>query len=156
MAERRAWLEWTRLSEAWYDQLHQPPYGDRAITLKATGALIGALGYVPQLMPFEQLAEWGGVLPAQARFTPEVGLFWAIAPEHQRRGYASEAARAMIDHAFETLRLKRLTATTDYGNLASQGVMRRVGMRLLRNPWPEPHWFQVVGVLAQPDLAHGQ
>jgi hypothetical protein len=28
--------------------------------------------------------------------------------------------------------------------------MRAVGMRLARNPWPEPHWFQVIGVLDNP------
>jgi hypothetical protein len=33
--------------------------------------------------------------------------------------------------------------------------MRKLGMRLARNPWPQPFWFQVVGVLDHPDLAHG-
>jgi len=77
-------------------------------------------------------------------------MFWTMDPAHQRRGYTSEAARAMIDHAFQTLRLKRILATTQFDNAASQGVMRAVGMRLARNPWPEPHWFQVIGVLDNP------
>jgi ribosomal-protein-alanine N-acetyltransferase len=161
LRERRSWLKWSILSEEWYDKLRQPPYGDRAIALKATGEVIGAVGYVPLLMPFEWMPELGGVespggaQPAAARATPEVGLFWTIDPQHQRRGYASEAARAMIAHAFETLRLKRLLATTDFSNLASQGVMLKVGMRLARNPWPEPHWLQVVGVLDNPESARG-
>ena len=79
--------------------------------------------------------------------TPEVGLFWVIDPEQQRRGYATEAAQAMVQHAFTHLRLKRIIATTEYTNIASQGVMRRLGMRVLHNPLPEPPWLQVVGVL---------
>ena len=156
LAERRQWLEWSILSEKWLAELHQPPYGDRAIVLKAGGALIGAIGYVPLLMPFEQMPELGGRLdPGAARATAEVGLFWAIDPSQQRRGYASEAARAMIAHAFQSLRLKRIMANTDFSNTASQGVMLKVGMRLARNPWPQPHWLQVIGVLDNPDGTRG-
>ena len=32
-------------------------------------------------------------------------------------------------------------------NTESQAVMRRLGMRMLTNPHPEPAWLQVVGVL---------
>jgi RimJ/RimL family protein N-acetyltransferase len=156
LAERREWVAWSHLSEKWLDELHQPPYGDRAIVLKSTGALIGSVGYVPLLMPFEQLPGLGGtVTPEQARATAEVGLFWAIDPAHQRQGYATEAARAMIAHAFDALRLKRIMANTDFSNTASQGVMLKLGMRLARNPWPQPFWLQVIGCLDHPDRAHG-
>jgi hypothetical protein len=36
---------------------------------------------------------------------------------------------------------------TEHTNAASQAVMRRLGMRMLENPHPEPGWLQVVGVL---------
>jgi len=29
-------------------------------------------------------------------------------------------------------------------------VMRKLGMRIERNPLPEPHWLQIVGVLDHP------
>jgi len=32
-------------------------------------------------------------------------------------------------------------------------VMEKLGMRLYRNPQPAPFWFQVVGVLDNPELA---
>ena len=153
LRERRSWLEWSVLSEKWLAELNQPPYGDRAIVLQETGAVIGAIGYVPLLMPFEQVPDLGGAAePAAVRSTTEFGLFWTIDPPHKRRGYASEAARAMIDYAFQTLRLQLIVATTQFDNLASQGVMLKVGMRLARNPWPEPPWFQVIGVLNNPGL----
>ncbi|MGH2520966.1 MAG: GNAT family N-acetyltransferase, partial [Anaerolineales bacterium] len=62
-------------------------------------------------------------------------------------GYATEAARALIGYAFRELNLRRIVATTDYTNEASIAVMRRLGMRIEKNPYPEPEWFQVVGVL---------
>ena len=82
-----------------------------------------------------------------ARHSPEVGLYWAIAPTHQRQGYATEAARALAGYAFAALKVRRLVATTGDDNIASIGVMRKLGMRLDRNPYAEPHWLQVVGVL---------
>ena len=53
----------------------------------------------------------------------------------------------MAEFAFKQLLLKRIIATTEYTNVASQGVMRKIGMRVTRNPLTEPGWLQVVGVL---------
>ncbi len=148
LAERARWLQWTELNYERLARLHQPPYGDRAIILKTTGELIGSVGFVPCLMPFEQLPYFAGnPSVGPARSTPEFGLFWAISPAHQHQGYATEAARAMITYAFQHLNLKRVIATTEYANLASIGVMRKLGMTIERNPFPEPLWLQVVGVL---------
>jgi len=142
---RRAWLEWTVRS---YDELlalTQPPYGERAVILQATGAFIGLVGLVPLLAPFGQLPSFGG--RAQAKFEPAVGLFWSILPAQRRRGYASEAASALASWAFENLNLARLLAGTDHDNTASIAVMRRLGMMIEANPFAEPPWFQVVGIL---------
>ena len=149
LAERRSWLAWTVLAEEWLAKLHQPPYGERGVALKATGELIGAVGYVPCLNAFGQIPALRSAGPGGGN-TPEVGLFWATAPSYQGRGYATEAAQALIAYAFEELNLRRIVATTEYDNAASQGVMRRLGMQVLRNPLPEPPWLQVVGVLANP------
>jgi [ribosomal protein S5]-alanine N-acetyltransferase len=140
--ERLAYYE---AGERVLETLRQPPYGDRAMILKETGRLAGAVGFVPSLGPFGQLPFFGRT--EAARFTPEVGLFWAVLPEHRRRGLASEAASAMVRFAFEDLNLQRVVATTEYDNAASIGVMRRIGMTVQRNPWPAPRWFQVVGIL---------
>jgi ribosomal-protein-alanine N-acetyltransferase len=149
--ERTEWLQWAALNHTQLAKLYQPPYGDRAVVLKATGKLIGACGYVPCLMPFEQLPGFDGDLETQAEglYTTEFGLFYAISPTHQRKGYATEAAQALIDYAFKELKLKRVIATTTYDNHGSQRVMRKLGMRLEKNPLPEPPWLQVVGVIQQ-------
>jgi RimJ/RimL family protein N-acetyltransferase len=150
LEERRSWLQWSILNQEWFTRMHQPPFGDRAITLKTSGELIGAVGYVPLLDPFDQIPGLISKASPSGFNTAQLGLFWAIDPQYQRRGYASEAARAMIEHAFGSLRLNCILATTEHSNLASQGVMRKVGMRLTYNPLPEPHWLQVVGVLENP------
>jgi len=151
LSERTEWLQWAVINHTQLAKLYQPPYGDRAVVLKATGQLIGACGYVPCLMPFEQLPGFGGNMETQTQglSSPEFGLFYAISPAHQRQGYATEAAQALIDYAFNELKLRRVIATTNYDNAASMGVMRKLGMRIERNPLPEPPWLQVVGVIEQ-------
>lgn len=150
--QRTRWLQWSVLSYGELAGLHQPPFGDRAIVLKETDGLIGACGFVPCLMPFGQLPEFGqaGRDSEPVLNTMELGLFWAISPAHQRQGYASEAGQGLIDYAFGRLLLDRIIADTTYDNVASIGVMRKLGMRILRNPLPEPVWMQVVGVLDHP------
>jgi RimJ/RimL family protein N-acetyltransferase len=143
----RRYLRWAALNDLVLADLKQPPYGDRAVVLRETGALVGSVGLVPALAPFGRLKGFGG----GAGLTPEVGLYWAIAPSHRGRGLATEAARALVDFAFRELRLRRVVALTDGSNAPSIAVMRRLGMRIERNPRPDPPWLQVVGVLESPD-----
>jgi len=111
------------------------------------------LPYIPITPTFPLLGPFG-LLPSLAggpgdphRFRPEVGLFWETAPEQRGRGFATEAARALIGHALSALELQRLVATTEHDNLASIAVMRKLGMRIETNPEGEPEWFQTVGIL---------
>jgi len=145
-AERERWLQWATLNHEQLARLYQPPYGDRAIVLKATNDLIGSVGLVPTIGPFARLPSLGGDAQ-QPYFETAMGLFWLIAPAHRGQGYAAEAARAMIDHMFTNHHMRRIVATTEYDNVASQKVMQKLGMKLERNPLEEPPWFQVVGVL---------
>jgi RimJ/RimL family protein N-acetyltransferase len=140
----REQVTYFELADVVQARLHQPPYGDRAVVLEGTGALVGSVGFVPCLAPFGQLPSFGGM--EGSRHTPEVGLFWALRPDERGKGYATEAAAAMVRFAFDELRLRRVVATTEFDNLASIGVMRRLGMVIERNPFPTPYWFQVVGV----------
>src|SRR6185295_5606905 len=109
-------------------QLHQPPYGDRAVVLKGTRQIAGLVGLVPLLAPFAQLHSMGS--REHAHYSAEVGLFWAISPSMQRKGYASEAARALVQYAFDHLKLARIVAGTEHANVGSIAVMRRLGMRI--------------------------
>jgi RimJ/RimL family protein N-acetyltransferase len=145
LKRRREWLEWTVRNYEQLALLYQPPYGERAIEHKESGRFVGLVGLVPLLAPFGQLPSFGGV--EGARFSAEVGLFWALTPARQRQGYATEAARALVDHAFDTLKLGRVLAGTQRDNRASIAVMRRLGMRIEDNPYPEPPWFEVTGIL---------
>lgn len=146
--QRRRWLEWTVLAREQLALLYQPPYGERAVELAGSGQFVGLVGLVPLLAPFGQLPFFGG--KAGSRFTAEVGLFWALSPAAQGQGYATEAARALVDEAFTTLNLARIFAGTERDNRASIAVMRRLGMRIEENPFPQPPWFQVMGCLEAP------
>ena len=68
------------------------------------------------------------VARCEARFTPCVEIGWRLAAGHWGRGYASEAARAALEHGFVTLGLDEIVSFTALPNLRSQAVMRRIGM----------------------------
>jgi len=149
LAEREKWLRWTVAADEALASLNQPPYGDRAIVRRDTGALAGATGLVPGFGPFGRLLSFGGKVdaPDTKYFDPAVGLYWAVDPAHQGQGFATEAAAAIVAWAFEHMSLRRIIATTTYDNEPSMAVMRKLGMKVERNPLAEPEWFQVCGVL---------
>lgn len=59
--------------------------------------------------------------------TYEIG--WVFNPGYYRQGYATEAARALLDYGFETLQAHRIIATCQPENPASYRVMEKLGMR---------------------------
>jgi RimJ/RimL family protein N-acetyltransferase len=65
--------------------------------------------------------------PWHGRATHEIG--WVISPGAQRRGFATEAAGALMDFAFRTLGCHRMVATCQPENVASWRVMEKLGMR---------------------------
>jgi RimJ/RimL family protein N-acetyltransferase len=142
---RSTWLTWSIANYRELAALNQPPYGERAIERREDGAFVGLVGLVPSLAAFGQLPAFGGRDDRRTR--PEVGLFWAVSPRWQRRGYATEAASAFASHALQMLRLERIVATTDRQNRASIGVMKRLGMNILENTHPDSEWPQIVGML---------
>lgn len=146
LPQRETWLHWTVANYQELARLGQPPYGDRAIVRKQDGRLVGSVGLVPSLGPFGQLPGFPANRGSRY-FYPEVGLFWAMDPAYQGQGYATEAGRALVDFAFTGLELGRIVATTERTNDRSMAVMRKLEMRILENPEPEPEWFQVVGLL---------
>ncbi|QPV62006.1 GNAT family N-acetyltransferase [Halosimplex litoreum] len=52
--------------------------------------------------------------------------YW-IHPDHQGEGYATEAARLVVDHGFAALGLHRISATIHAGNGASERVVEKLG-----------------------------
>jgi RimJ/RimL family protein N-acetyltransferase len=91
-----------------------PPLGFWAIEVADGGPLHGlAVGSVP-LVPLPDGD--GGV---------EIG--WHLHPDAWGRGYASEAATAVLRHGFEG-GLEEINAVTNLDNWPSQAVCRRIGM----------------------------
>lgn len=82
------------------------------------------------------------MLPPVSGLDPVVAeLGYRIPRCHWRRGIASEASRALLEHAFETVRLDRVIAQTMAVNTGSRAVMTAVGMRHVRTffpAWDEP------------------
>jgi RimJ/RimL family protein N-acetyltransferase len=148
LEERRQWLEWSVLNYRELEKLAQGPWGDRAVVLKSEGRLIGACGYNVAFIPLGRIPSYpDGEDNGSPRNVLEAALFYALSPAHWGQGYATEAAQALVDHAFRVMRLERIVAATGYHNDRSMAVMRRLGMRIEKNPQPTPEWFQVLGIL---------
>ena len=109
------WLPEGRLNKAGAQTFADKNAGRRprafAVVERASNELVGHMDFHP----------WFGSA------TYEIG--WAIGRPHQRRGYATEAARALLAHAFETLGCHRVIATCQPENVASWRVMDKLGMR---------------------------
>ena len=56
---------------------------------------------------------------------------YTIAPAFQGRGYATEAVRALVDYAFETLGVERVRAFAAAENVPSVRVAENVGLSLV-------------------------
>jgi len=68
------------------------------------------------------------VVGFQAAFTPAVEIGWRLARSQWGRGYASEAAAAALEYAFDCLGLEEVVSFTSEGNARSRAVMERLGM----------------------------
>lgn len=76
----------------------------------------------------------------------EVG--WIFNPDHSGHGYATEAARALLDLAFGTFGLHRVITRVDARNTASLRLCERLDMRreahLVSNEWFKGEWSDEV------------
>ncbi len=103
------------LAEAWI-ATHQQQFDlgatvTCAVTLRDNGELIGAVGLeVNKPHLYGELGYWIGV------------PYW-------RRGYCTEAARAIVGYGFDVLNLHRIYACHLARNPASGRVMRKLGMK---------------------------
>ena len=93
----------------------RPGYGLWAVVPDEVGLPIGTILLVP--------------LPGKDRvLTDDIEIGWHFHPDHWGNGYATEAARAVLDHAFDDLELSVVNAVAHAGNEPSFAVMRRLGM----------------------------
>ncbi len=67
-----------------------------------------------------------------ASWSGEPELIYSLDPARWGRGLATEAARAVLAHAFRTLGLTRVVAARSPGNAASLRVLVRLGFRAER------------------------
>jgi [ribosomal protein S5]-alanine N-acetyltransferase len=80
-----------------------------AVVEKASGQIVGACG-------LHLVSEW-----------PVLELAYHFKPRHWRRGFATEAARACVKYAVNTLRAVKITAAVQIGNTASRRVLEKAG-----------------------------
>jgi RimJ/RimL family protein N-acetyltransferase len=97
------------------------------VELRATGEVVGHVNVM--------------IADAQPR-QGEIGFMFH--PDHQGRGYATEATRALLRIAFEDYGLHRVYGRLEPRNAASVRVLEKLGMRrealLIENEWVKGEW----------------
>ena len=105
-------------SDAFVDrvQAHEAAhgFGFGVVECNASGRVVGMTGL------------WW--IPPEMNMEPAVEIGWRFHPEAWGHGYATEAAKAALTYGLATLKLPEIIAFTARTNLASQSVMRRIGM----------------------------
>ena len=109
--ETVAWVEWN------LESYRQHGLGLWVVEQKLTGEFLGECGLVVQMVDGAR----------------EIELGYSIKRSHWGRGFATEAAFAVRDHAIEVLGLRRLVSIIHPDNTRSQAVARKVGMRHEKN-----------------------
>jgi ribosomal-protein-alanine N-acetyltransferase len=61
--------------------------------------------------------------------TPEVEIYYGFFKPFWGKGYASEAAKALLRFGFEEAGLEKIVGATHPENFASQGVLRKSGLK---------------------------
>lgn len=112
--DREQMERWVRRN---LDHQERHGYGLFAVILKASDQMIGDCGL--------ERIELDG--------RPETELGYDFRGDHWRRGFATEAATAVRDRAFSTLKVPRLVSLIRQGNVASRRVAEKIGMRLDRS-----------------------
>lgn len=99
-------------------------WGVWAVELKSEGHFIGSTGlHVPA---------------ADLPCSPCVEVGWRLARAAWGKGYATEAASAALRFGFTVVALPEIVAFTALGNVRSQAVMERLGMRRDQNTFQHP------------------
>ena len=84
-----------------------------AVTLRSTGQVIGNCG-IRRDSPEAREADMG----------------YELDPKHWGQGYATEAARTVLDFGFSHMNVRRVTAWCIADNVASARVLEKIGMKL--------------------------
>jgi len=132
-------FEETRAELAWIIDVYYGRYGYGlwATVLKETGTFIGRCG----------------LLPWEIDGRTEVEVAYLLDKRYWGRGLATEAARAIVDHAFATLPVDRLICMVDPENAASRGVAVKVGMTMLWDDYVDEYGPAHVYAIQRPGVS---
>ncbi len=86
--------------------------------------------YAVELKSTHEFIGWVGLaIPSfEAHFTPAVEIGWRLSSNHWNQGYATEAAKAILDYAFNILDLNEVVSFTAVNNKPSRRVMEKIGL----------------------------
>jgi RimJ/RimL family protein N-acetyltransferase len=113
-------------------------FGFWAADTRSDGAFTGCFGLRPVTAPAPAIVHLPSAPPDSYAAVAELG--YRLRRGAWGHGYATEGARALIQHAFSKLGLMEIVATTMTVNTRSRRVLEKAGLRYARNVhpgWPD-------------------
>jgi RimJ/RimL family protein N-acetyltransferase len=120
------WIAWPEAAGRWDDHAaHRAFIGARTLAHYPPGQ--GYWVAADKARP-DAFLGWVLLIPENAK-GPEVEIGWRFRAAARGRGYATEAAQAVLAHGLGTLALPRVVADIRRENVASHRVAEKIGMR---------------------------
>ena len=134
-------LDTTRKMMRWHLGYHPAHYAIWAVVERASKRIVGMINYHRR-----DLRE------------RRVDVGWLILPEHQGKGYMTEAGRTLLRHLIDDLKVHKVEALIRAVNKPSQALAKRLGFRVeggpIRDRWlvsGEWHSVMIYGLIAGED-----
>ena len=105
-----------------------PSAAEVAETIEESIGDFAARGFGVWLIEFGSAAGLVGTAGLRPLGGSGLEIFYSLAPAAWGHGYATEAARAVVEYGLGPLGLREVLAEVDEGNAASVAVVRRLGM----------------------------
>lgn len=100
-------------------ELKEENYGLYAVEAKETNSFIGFIGFHKVTFVSD--------------FTPCIEIAWRLDQRAWGKGYATEGARACLDHGINKLKIEQIYSFTSVLNEASQNVMEKIGLQYVKD-----------------------
>jgi len=105
--------------EVLHDEYKKNGYGYYVMDIKSDRATVGTVG----IMKRDHLEH--------------IDIGYALLPEYEGNGYATEGARALLHYAMQVLNLSPICAVTSFTNYASHKILERIGLHKIgTTTWP--------------------
>ncbi|MCA0987563.1 GNAT family N-acetyltransferase [Guptibacillus algicola] len=120
----------------WDDEINHRAF----VTKRIKNVYPKGMGYWMIETKDQEIIGWMLLIPVDA-IGPEIEIGWRLKQEYWGSGYATEAAKPLVQHAFETTGIEEIVADIHPSNKSSIHVAEKIGLTFERLQYEESGIF---------------